>query len=72
MTVLMARLRMLIKEQKNTSFVFPDDHPDEKALGILVAHFCRWDGNAILEVAAAALQDANFEDAADRVAEMAL
>jgi len=46
--------------------------PEEKALGCLVAEFCRWDGDRILEVAAAALRDANFEALARRVEEMDL
>ncbi len=53
-------LLMLIKEQKQTSFVDHKRATDEEALGILISRFCEWDGQAIFEVTKAAFEDANF------------
>jgi len=39
----------------------------EQALGIAVAHWSDWDGFKIMRVFQAALEDANFHDAAAKV-----
>lgn len=56
-------LQALIDAQRKQSFrpEYQATVSDANALGILVAHHLHWDGDAILEMAAAALQDANFD-----------
>jgi hypothetical protein len=67
-----AELQSLIDRQREESFrpEYRDQVPDAKACGILVAHHFEWDGTALLELAAAALEDANFHDGAARVRAM--
>lgn len=55
-------LRTLIEEKKR-GFKDPSAVTDEKALGILVAEYFRWDGQSMLEVAEAGLIDSNFAEA---------
>ena len=52
-------LSMLIWAQKLT-FTYPDQASDEAALGILLARYFDWDGEAIFKVAQAAFEDSNF------------
>ena len=42
----------------------------DAGLGIAIAHWARWDGERILRVASAALQDANFHSADAQVRQM--
>ena len=43
---------------------------DEEILGIAIAHIMQWDGVRIMDVAARALEDANFHDASGQVLAM--
>lgn len=63
-------LEVMILDQKHSSFKDPDAASDTDALGILIARHLEYDGLAILEVALAALEDANFKDEADGVARL--
>lgn len=51
---------MLMWEQKQASFTHPDQASDEAALGILIARYFDWDGDAIFKAAQAAFEDSNF------------
>ncbi len=53
-------LAALIDAQKAQSFTEPSKASDEDALGILISQHFEWDGHAIMRVARAALEDANF------------
>lgn len=46
------------------------DASDADTLGIMVAHTLKWDGLQILEMAASALEDANFHSESAKVTEM--
>jgi hypothetical protein len=59
-----------IQKQKQESFNDPSSASDEEALGILITHHFSWNGDAILQVAGAELEDANFHTEAERVDEM--
>jgi hypothetical protein len=65
-------LKELIEQQEEESFTDPSTATDEDALGILIAHHFTWDGEAILRVFEAALEDANFHTEAEAVAAMRL
>jgi hypothetical protein len=62
-------LQTLIDRQREESIrlEYRDQVSDAKACGILVAKHFKWDGAALLELAAAALADANFDGEAERV-----
>lgn len=66
----MTVLKALIDQQKATSFREPEKASDEEALGILISQHLGWDGDAILQVAEAALTDANFHSEAAEIAAM--
>jgi hypothetical protein len=70
MSAMNEALNALIRQQKQESANNPDAMKDEVALGILIARHFKWDGDAILRVAVAALEDANFHTEAERVDEM--
>ena len=53
-------LDVLVHEQKQASFTHPDQASDEAALGILIARYFDWDGDAIFKAAQAAFEDSNF------------
>lgn len=56
---------------KQHSFVDGYQASDEEAMGILLSRFFKWDGVAIMQAAAAGLEDANFHTEAAMVARMA-
>jgi hypothetical protein len=60
-------LQALIERQRAESFQPGAPVSDEKVLGVLIAKYLRWDGDAIVETLVAALVDANFHDDAARV-----
>ena len=60
-------LQALIERQRAESFQPGANVSDEKVLGVLIAKYLRWDGDAIVETLVAALVDANFHDDAARV-----
>jgi len=62
-------LLRLIQEQKQETFVQPEQATDEDALGILVSHLFQWDGLAIMRTFHSALEDANFHTEAGKVSE---
>lgn len=63
-------LREVIDRRKAESFSDPSKVKDTEALGIAIASFFDWDGVAILEVAVAALEDANFHTEAGLIDDM--
>lgn len=66
-----ATLTQIIDDQKHESFTDPSQATQEEALGIAIAHHFHWDGLAILRVAEAALEDANFHTESALVGQMA-
>lgn len=62
-------LHTLIEEQRKESFraEVRASVPDTKVCGVLLAHHFKWNAADLLEVAAAALEDANFHAEAERV-----
>lgn len=62
-------LHNLIEKQRELSFrpEVRDSVPDTKVCGVLLAHHFKWNAVDLLEVAAAALEDANFAAEAERV-----
>tara|TARA_R110000751_G_scaffold292194_1_gene399497 strand:- start:443 stop:721 length:279 start_codon:yes stop_codon:yes gene_type:complete len=57
----------LLTTIKQKAFVKGYKATDEEALGLVVSKFCKWDAEAITEVAAEAFIDANFDDLAEDV-----
>ena len=51
----------LLNAIKQKAFVKGYKATDEEALGLVVSKFCKWNAEAIAEVAAEALEDSNFE-----------
>jgi len=54
------KLKALIEEQKNQSFIDPKQATDCEALGLMISQFCKWDGNKIFESTFNAFEDSNF------------
>ena len=71
--LLSAELQGLIRRQREQSFRPErwDEVSDATACGVLVARHFEWDAADLLEMAAAALEDANFHGEAGRVRELA-
>ena len=67
--LLSAELQGLIRRQREESFrpECRDRISDATACGVLVARHFEWNGDDLLEMAAAALEDANFHSEAERV-----
>ena len=63
----MEPLKRLISHTKTKSFVDNYQATDAEAMGLIVSKYFEWDGLQILEVSAAALEDANFHAEADAV-----
>ena len=53
-------VKLLVKAQRQESFIDYEKGTDEEALGILVADFCGHSSPAIFEVITAILEDSNF------------
>lgn len=68
---IMPVLSALVERVKLSSFVPGYKATDQEAVGLLVARVFKWDGCAILDAAALALEDANFHKEAAAVAAMA-
>ena len=58
----MSALKQMIDRQKKDFFVpdYQNKATDEEALGLIVSHYFKWDGLAILKTLSNALEDANF------------
>jgi hypothetical protein len=55
------RIQAIIDERKPMMYNIPPAQvSDADCLGVLVAHWARWDGAAICEAFLSALEDANF------------
>jgi len=54
-------LPTLIKDVKEKAFIDGADVDDMEVLGLIVSKFCKWNAEAITEVAAEALIDSNFD-----------
>ncbi len=63
-------LAQLIQEQKQQTFTDPAKATDAEALGVLIAHWAEWDGQAIVEAFCAALEDANYHALNGKIAEL--
>lgn len=57
----------LLTAIKQKAFVKGYEATDAEALGLVVSKFCKWDAEAITEVAAEAFEDANFDSLANDV-----
>lgn len=64
-------LRAEIERVKKDSFVEGYQAADEEAMGLILSHFTRWDGLAILRAAQYGLEDANFHTESAIVGRMA-
>ena len=60
-------LAPLMKMTKATSFVDDYNATDEEAMALIISKYFGWDGLAIGETLAAALEDANFHDMSSKV-----
>jgi ribosome maturation factor RimP len=62
-------LAPLVEEMRYEIFrpEYADSQSVERILGVIVSKFLRWDGDAIIEVARAALVDANFHGEAEKL-----
>jgi len=60
----------LLTQLRSTAFKPGARVSDAQVLGLLIAQYLDYDANAIYEVAAAALEDANFHEAAAHVRAM--
>lgn len=65
-------LRPLIEEVRAGVYVptYAEQQQDSTVLGVIVAKFLHWDGDAIIACAGEALEDANFHDEAEQVRAM--
>lgn len=65
-------LRPLVAEVRAGAFrpEYAAEQSDAKVLGVIVSKFLKWDGDAILETAEEALEDANFSGEAEQVKAM--
>lgn len=54
------KIKEILEEIKRESFVAGYNATDEEAMGLLLSRFFEWDGFAIMDAAAYALEDANF------------
>ena len=63
-------LTQLIQEQKQETFTDPAKAGDAEALGVLIAHWAEWDGQAIVEAFCAALEDSNYHTLGGKIAEL--
>ena len=57
----------LLNAIKEKAFVAGHKATDAEALGLVVSKFCKWDAGSILAVASEALEDANFDDLAQKI-----
>lgn len=65
-----ALIQELLDTIKKNSFVAKYKATNEEAMGLLVSKFFEWDGVAILETSANALEDANFHTEAGQLFDM--
>jgi hypothetical protein len=65
-----SKLHPLVRAVAHTAFVRGHTASDEEALGIVVSHYCEWDGLRILSAFEKALDDANFHAEAHKVRDM--
>ena len=54
------KLKVLIEEQKNQSFINPETATDSDALGIIISQYFEWDSKGIFESSYSAFEDSNF------------
>lgn len=72
----MEKLKEILAEEAKASFEgwyrreTDSDKVSREMLGILVARFCEWDIIGVAEVCISALEDANFHDAAAKLADI--
>ena len=66
-------LKALIEAQKDRSFVaeYRPKATDADGLGLMVAHYFKWDGQQIVEAFLGALEDANFHTLRAQIVELA-
>jgi len=62
-----AVLPTLLTAIKEKAFVKGYKATDAEALGLVVSKFSQWDAGSILAVTSEALEDANFDDLAQKV-----
>ena len=54
------KLKQLIEEQKQKSFVSPKQITDEEVLGLLISQYLEWNGKKIFDTSYFAFEDSNF------------
>ena len=54
------KLHQLIQDQKAKWFTNPDTANDTDVLGIMIAQYCKWQGDDIFDVSYNAFEDANY------------
>lgn len=62
-----AVLPTLLNAIKEKAFVKGHKATDAEALGLVVSKFTQWDAGSILAVTSEALEDANFDDLAQKI-----
>lgn len=65
-----AKIREVLEEIKQESFVKGYEASDVEAMGLLVSKYFDWNGIAILDTASYACEDANFHTEASKIGEM--
>ena len=64
------KLKKLIEEQKEKSFVNPTQASDCDALGIMISQYLKWDGNEIFKTCYNAFEDANYHSLNEKFEEL--
>ena len=64
------KLKKLIEEQKQKSFVNPTQASDCNALGIMISQYLKWDGNEIFKTCYNAFEDANYHSLNEKFEEL--
>lgn len=66
------KLKVLIDEQKNQSFIadYKDKATDSEALGIIISQYFGYEGLEIMRALSNALEDANFHSVNSKIIEM--
>ena len=57
---ILAKLKLLIKEQKRQSYIAPETIRDAEALGVLCAKYNLWSAPGIFDVVSSMLEESNF------------
>jgi hypothetical protein len=70
MTEITNLIQKAVDHGRNTFYTNPDNTDPADALGIAISHWADWDGQKIVEVFKAALEDANFHTFNEQMSEL--